>query len=111
MDSMSQPLKIRKVNIGSEENLKFTNIGDYWDEKTMAKIMDLLHDFQDLFLTWFLEMKGLLGDLREMKIPLKPDAQTMRQRPYRLNPRYKDHVKDEIDWMLDAKTIEPIKES
>ena len=31
-DSMSQPLKIRKVNIGSDENPKFSNVGDYWDE-------------------------------------------------------------------------------
>ena len=28
-DPMSQPLKIRKVNIGIEENAKFDNIGDY----------------------------------------------------------------------------------
>ena len=73
-DSMSHLLKIRKVNIGSEENQKFANFGDYWHEETMAKIMDLLHEFQDLFLTQFLEMKGILGDLGEMKIMLKPDA-------------------------------------
>ena len=45
MDSISQLLKIRKVNIGSEENPKFSNIVDYWDEETMAKITDLLHEF------------------------------------------------------------------
>ena len=50
-DLMSQPLKIRKVNIGTKENLKFSNIGDYWDNKTMEQITDLLHEFQDLFLT------------------------------------------------------------
>ena len=105
MDSMSQPLKIRRVNIGSEEHPKFSNIGVYWEEKTMAKIMDLLHEFQDLFLTQFLEMKGILGGLGEMKIPLKPDAKPMRQRPYRLNPRYKDHVKAEIDWMLGSSIL------
>ena len=44
-DPMSQLLKIRKVNIGTEENSKFANIGDYWDDKTMAQIIDLLHDF------------------------------------------------------------------
>ena len=44
-DSMSQPLKIRKVNIGSKENPKFANVGDYWDEETMARIIDLLHEF------------------------------------------------------------------
>ena len=50
------------------------NIGDYWDEETMGNITDLFHEFQDLFPTKFSEMKGILGDLGEMKIPLKLDA-------------------------------------
>ena len=44
----------------------------------MAKIMDLLHEFQDLFPTKFSEMKGILGDLGEMKIPLNPDVKPVR---------------------------------
>ena len=40
-----KPLKIKKVNIGSPKIPKFTNIGDYWDEEKVAKIMDLLHEF------------------------------------------------------------------
>ena len=28
-------LKIKKFNIGSSENPKFTNIGYYWDEETI----------------------------------------------------------------------------
>ena len=60
-DPMNQPLKIRKINIGIEENPKFANVGDYWDEKTMAKITYLLHEFKDLFPTKFSEMKGILG--------------------------------------------------
>ena len=63
IDPMSQPLKIRKVNIGTEENQKFVSVGDYWDEETMEKITDLLHEFQDLFPTKFSKMKGILGDL------------------------------------------------
>ena len=52
----------------------------------MEKITDLLHDFQDLFLKKFSEMKGVLGDLGEMKILLKPDAKPVRQSMYCLNP-------------------------
>ena len=59
----------------------------------------------------FLEMKGILGDLGEIKISLKPDAKPMRQRPYRLNPRYKERVKSELDQMLDAGIIEHVEES
>ena len=71
-DKFHQPLKIQEVNIGIEEEPKFTNIGDYWDEETMANIHDLLHEFQELFSTKFLEMEGILGYLGEMKIPLNP---------------------------------------
>ena len=111
MESMSYPLKSWKVNIGSEENPKFANVGDYWDEETMAKITDLLHEFQDVFPTKFSEMKGILGDLREMKIPLKPDSELVWQRPYQLNPWYKQRVKTELKQMLDVGIIEPVEES
>ena len=56
-------------------------------------------------------MKGILGDLGDMKIMLNPDAKPVRQRSYRLNPWYKERVKDELDWMLDAEIIEPVEES
>ena len=86
-------MKIKKVNIRSPENPNFANTGDYWDEETAAKITDLLHEYQDLFPTNFSEMKGIVGNLGEMKIPLRSDAKTSKQRPYRLNPRYKEKVK------------------
>jgi hypothetical protein len=100
-----------KVNIGMTENPKFAQIGDYWSDETVEKIADLLHEYQDLFPTTFSEMKGIVGDLGEMKIPLKPGAKPVRQRPYRLNPKYKEKVKEEIDRMLDAGIIEPMVES
>ena len=45
MDSMNQPLKIQKFNIAIEENPKFSNVMDYWDEETIARITDLLNEF------------------------------------------------------------------
>ena len=68
-----------KVNIGLPENPKFTNIGDYWDEEMVAKITNLLHEYQDLFPTNFSEMKGIVDDLGEMKILLRPDAKPVKQ--------------------------------
>jgi hypothetical protein len=47
-------------------------------------------------------MKGIAGELGEMKIPLKPNAKPVRQRPYKLNPKNKEKVKVEIDRMLEA---------
>ena len=77
-DQFLKPLKIKKVNIGTPENPKFTNIGDYWDEETVMKITDLMLEYQELFPTKFLDLKGIVGDLGEMKIPLRLDAKPSR---------------------------------
>ena len=76
----------------------------------MGKVTNILHEFQDLFPTKFFEMKGIRGDLGEMRIPLKPDVKPINQRPYRLNPRYKERVKFELERMLDARIIKPTEE-
>ena len=49
--------------------------------------------------------------MREMKIPLKPNAKPVKQQPYRLNTRYKEKLKDDLDRMLDTGIIEPVEES
>ena len=69
-------IKIKKFNIDSLQNPKFTNIEYYWDDDTVGKIPDLLYKFHDLLPTKFLEMKGIIGDLGEMKIPLRLDAKS-----------------------------------
>lgn len=56
-------------------------------------------------------MKGIIGDLGVMLIPLKADAKPCKQRPYRMNPRYKEKVQAEINRMLEADIIEPVEES
>ena len=47
---------------------------DYWDEEAVAKITDLLHEYQNLFPANLSKMRGIMGDLGEMKIPLRLDA-------------------------------------
>ena len=66
------------MKIGTEVVPKLANIGDYWDDATMTKIIETLHEYQDLFPTKFTEMKGIKGTLGEMKIPLKKDARPVK---------------------------------
>lgn len=47
-----------------------------------------------------------------MKIrTLKPSAKNVKQRPCRLNLKYKEKVKEELDKMIETRIIEPVKES
>ena len=73
------PLKTKQVNIGTEAEPKFTKIGDYWDNTTVDKVTKLLCEYQDLFPTKFMELKGIIEDLGFIKIMLKPDAKPVKQ--------------------------------
>jgi hypothetical protein len=70
---------MKKFNIRTVDNPKMASIGDYWDEKTVESITELLHKHNDLFPTMFTEMKGIAGELGEMKIPLKEKVRPIRQ--------------------------------
>ena len=41
----------------------------------------------------FIDMKGILGDLGVMRIPMKVGVNPVKHHPYRLNPRYKEKAK------------------
>jgi hypothetical protein len=72
--------------------------------------VDLLHEYQYLFPTTFSDITWIAGELGEMRIPLKLDAKQVKHRPYRLNPRYKEKVKEEIYCMLKVGVIELVEE-
>lgn len=57
-------------------------------------------------------MKGMVGELNDMKISIKPGAQSIKKKPYKMNLHYKEQVKQEINKMLDAELfLLPIDES
>jgi len=105
------PLKIRQLNIGTEAEPKFAKIGYYWDDAMVDKVVELLHEYQEIFPTKFPNLKGIIGDLGVMKINLKPNMKHVKQRPYHLNPKYKEKICLELDKMLVVGIIEPVEES
>ena len=86
-------------------------LDDYCDDATVDKVTELLREYQDLFPTKITDLKGITGNLGMMNITLKPDAKPVKQRPYRLNSKYKEKVHVELDKMLTTKIIEPVEES
>jgi hypothetical protein len=104
-------IKVKKVNIGIVENPKMAIIRDYWDEQIVESITKLLCEYNDLFPTTFTKIKGMVGEIGEMTIPLRAEARPIRERPCRLNPIYKKKVNADIDRMLEADIIKPMEES
>ena len=108
---ISEPLKNQQVNSGTEEEPKFVKIGDNWDEDTIGKVAELMHEYQGLFPIKFLDLKGIVEDLGVIKITLKLDVKPIKQWPYQLNLKYKEKVNLELDKMMESSIIEPVEES
>jgi len=73
-------------------------------------VVDLLKEYEDFFPHNFSKMNGIAISLGAMKIQFKSDAKPINRRPYKLNPKYKENVHKELDWMLEVGIIVPIEE-
>lgn len=106
-----EPLKRKKVNIGSKAKRKEATIGDYWSEKEVSKIIKLLCEFEDLFPLGYHELKGVQKSLGEMKIKMKEGSFLIWKSPYRVNLNIRIKVKKEIEKIITSRIIEAMKES
>lgn len=76
----------------------------------MDKVNKFLCEYQDLFPKKFTDMKGIIEDLGMMKITLNPNAEPVKQRPYHLEPKYKEKVHLDLDKIIIASNIELVEE-
>lgn len=87
-------------NIGSEKEPEFANIGNYWDEDTLDTVVELLHEYQDLFPSKLFDLKRIVRDLGMMKLNVILDAKPVKQFQFWLNPKYKEKVREELNKLL-----------
>ena len=108
---MDAKVKTKEVDISNDDRPKMTRIGDYWNNEQTAEIVNLLKELQDVFAQDYKDLKGLVQEMGEMKIYIKPDARPIKKRPYKLSHKYKEIVKNEIENMLAEGIIYPINQS
>ena len=85
-------------------------LGRTLDEEKSA-YSKLLKEFADVFAWSPSDLIGIPSTLGEHQIDLVNGVAPIRQRQYRLNPRYSLMVKEEIDWLLEAEFIYPVSNS
>ena len=67
-------VKTREFDISSDDQPKMEKIGDYQSEEQTTEIVNLLKEFQDVFSRDYKYLKGLVHEMGEMKIDIKPDV-------------------------------------
>ncbi|XP_019430352.1 PREDICTED: uncharacterized protein LOC109337762 [Lupinus angustifolius] len=62
------------VNLGTEDDEKEVEVGTLMKEEERKKIIQLLHEFKDVFAWSYVDMLGLDKNIVEQKLPLNPDS-------------------------------------
>ena len=81
------------------------------DSKDKQSYVSLLSEFSDVFAWSPSDLTGISPRLGEHRIDLVEGAVPIRQRQYRLNPRYSLMVKEDINRLLEAGFIYPVVNS
>ena len=90
---MDAKVKTKEVDISNDDRPKMARIGDYWNEEQTTEIVNLLKEFQDVFTRDYKDLKGLVQEMGEMEINIKPNARPIKKQPYKLAHKYKETVK------------------
>ena len=86
-------------------------IGKDTPEAEKEALKELLIEFKDVFAWSHQELTGINLAYGEHKIDLEDNARPVRQRQYRLNPKYSLKVEEELDTLLDAGFIYLVKQN
>jgi len=102
------PTDYEKVDAGPGKSFFLNKLLDH-PEKSCY--LELLKEYLDVFAWVPSDLTGIPANLGEHQIDLTEGSLPVRQRQYRLNPKYSLMVKEEIDRLLEAGFIYPVNNS
>jgi hypothetical protein len=90
---------------------RMVKIGKGTTEKERMEIIDLIIYFRDTFTRNYDELKSYRGDAIHHAIPLTEGAKPLRKKLRHINPKLASQIKKELQNMVDAGIIYPIRYS
>jgi hypothetical protein len=100
-----------EINIGTTEDPKMIKIGKGTSEKERKELINLVHEYRDVFAFTYDELKAYREDVIQHTIPLKEDTKPFRQKLRQINPKLAPLVQKELQKMLAAGIIAPTRHS
>ena len=97
------------VNLGTEEEKKEVKIGTTLSPTTRKELIDLLQDYNDVFVWSYQDMPGLDIDIVAHRLPLREECALIKQNLRRVKPEMLLMIKEEVKKQLNAGFLEVSK--
>lgn len=101
--------ELLEVNLGTEDEPRPTYISKNLSPEMADAVMNILNEYRDCFAWDYSEMPGLDRNLVEHQLPIKEGFRPFKQPSRRMSPEIVAKVKEEIERLLDAGFIKPIR--
>ena len=84
------------VNLGTEEDKKKVKIGANLEHSIKKWLIQMLHDYVEIFSCSYEDMSGLDTDIVVYRLPTKEDFPPGKQKVHRMRPNMSEKIKDEV---------------
>ena len=88
---------------------KKLKVGTVLLAETKKEIIDLLHEFENVFAWSYQDMSGLNTKILEHRLPLKLECKPIQQKLRRMKPKMLLKIKEEIKKQFDSSFLEVAK--
>jgi hypothetical protein len=99
------------LNLGTPESPKIVKLGTQCFDKEKEKFTELLREFQDVFAWSYEDLHGFDHALIHHAIPIKEEVKLVRKKKRPINPVLKATIMKELEKLLKAGIIFPVKYS
>jgi hypothetical protein len=98
----------KEMNLGTDQDPKNINVYDGLSPEEFTTWHKIFKANKAAFAWTYKDLKGVPPDICEPHIILEDNVKPIRQRPYRLNPKYALMVQEEIKKLLECGFIYPV---
>ena len=84
------------MNLGTEEDRKEVKIGANLEHGFKKRLIQMLHDYVDIFAWSYEYMSGLDTDIVVHRMPTKEDCPPVKQKVHRMRPEMLEKIKAEV---------------
>ena len=81
------------INLGTEEDKKEVKIGANLEEGIKSRLVQILHDYIEVFVWSYEDIPGLDTDIMVHCLPAKEDCPPVKQKVYRMQPDMSEKIK------------------
>ena len=82
--------------MGTEEDKKEVKIGANLEDNVKSRLVQMLHDYVEVFGWSYEDMLGLVTDIMFHRLPMKEVCSSIKQKVHRMRPDMSEKIKAEV---------------